>query len=146
MVVGLMLSAPGVESGEFLRSEIAERAVRPDLVVVLTPCFDLAARVVERNEEVLIEAFVAQPSVEALDESVLNRFARFDELDPHPALVGPLVERPPGELRAVVGLDHGRQSAPYCPLMCIPLVVKVVVRNSNSIARVDVPMKLYILS
>jgi hypothetical protein len=30
--------------------------------------------------------------------------------------------------------------------MCIPLVVKVVVRNSNSIARVDVPMKLYILS
>jgi len=40
-----MLSAPGVESGEFLRSEIAQCAVRAHAVVIPAPRFDLAPRV-----------------------------------------------------------------------------------------------------
>ncbi len=48
----------------------------------------------ERNEDVFIQAFLAQARIEALDVGVLDRFARFDELQPYTMFVGPLVERP----------------------------------------------------
>src|ERR1019366_1004983 len=106
-----MLSAPGVESGEFLRSEIAQCAVWAHAVVVLAPCFDLAPRVVERNENLFVEAFLTQASVETFDEGVLDGLARLDELDPHTAFVSPSIKRTTGKLRTVVSLNHRRQSA-----------------------------------
>jgi hypothetical protein len=54
--------------------------VRPDPVVVLAPQLDLPPRVVERDDDLLAEAFFAQPRVETLDVRVLDRLARFDEL------------------------------------------------------------------
>jgi hypothetical protein len=47
----------------------------------------------ERNEDVFIQAFLAQARIEALDVGVLDRLARFDELQPYAMFVGPLVER-----------------------------------------------------
>jgi hypothetical protein len=47
-------------------------------VVVGSPFFDDLARLFEAGEQVLVEAFVAQPSVEALDEAILHWFARSD--------------------------------------------------------------------
>ena len=77
-------------------------------IVLDAPVFDLAARVVERNEDVFIQAFLAQARIEALDVGVLDRFARFDELRPYITFVGPLVERPAAQLGTVIGLNHQR--------------------------------------
>ena len=63
-------------------------------IVLDAPVFDLAARIVERNEDVFIQAFLAQARIEALDVGVLDRLARFDELQPYPMLIGPLPESP----------------------------------------------------
>ena len=41
----------------------------------------------------LVEALISEPPVEARDEAVLLGLARVDEVQPHAAFVGPLVER-----------------------------------------------------
>ena len=71
-------------------------------IVLDAPFFDLAARIVERDEDVLVEAFLAQPRIEALDVRVLDRLARFDELQPHAVIIGPLVEHPAAQFRTIV--------------------------------------------
>ena len=52
--------------------------MRSQVIVVVTPCLDRFARLGEREGDVLVEAFVAQATVEALDEGVLHRLARLD--------------------------------------------------------------------
>src|SRR5690606_30092462 len=84
---------------------IAERAVRPDVIEIEPPRFDAAPRVGQAKKPVQIEALVAKLSVEALDEAVLDRLTRSDEGQGHASLVGPLLERPAGALRAVVEDD-----------------------------------------
>ena len=71
-------------------------------IVLDSPRFDLAPRIVERDENVFIQEFLAQPCIEALDVRVLNRLARFDELQPYTMLIGPMVERPAAQLGTVV--------------------------------------------
>ncbi len=58
----------------------------------------------------LVEAFVAQPPVEALDVGILHGLAGIDEVQPHPMGVSPSVQDPPGEFRAVVYGDQLRQA------------------------------------
>ena len=58
---------------------IVERAVRPHFIVVLSPGFDDLARMIQADEPVFVEAFVAELPVEALDVGVLNRLAGPDE-------------------------------------------------------------------
>jgi len=71
-------------------------------IVLDAPLFDLEPRIVERNEDVFIQAFLAQARIEALDVGVLDRLARFDELKSRATGVGPLVHRPTPELGTVV--------------------------------------------
>jgi hypothetical protein len=80
--------------------------VRPLLVVVLVPRLDNGPGLGHRGEPVLVEALVPQLAVEALDEGVLHRLARLDEVQPHPSLVGPGIQRLPGKLWAVVDDDR----------------------------------------
>ena len=56
--------------------EPIEARVRSVGVVVDPPFFDDLTRLIEVREQVLVEALVAQPAVEALDEAILHRFAR----------------------------------------------------------------------
>ncbi len=51
----------------------------PVQIVVDAPFLDDLAGMAEAAEEVLVEALVPQPSIEALDQSVLHRLARRDE-------------------------------------------------------------------
>jgi len=88
---------------ELLRRAIAQGTVRALLVVVLTPVFDQGAGFRQHREPVLIEAFVANLAVETLHIGVLHWLAGLDELLLHAALIRPVVQRPTGELRAVVG-------------------------------------------
>src|SRR5262245_25745535 len=62
-------------------------------------------------EPVLVQTFVAQAAVEALDVGVLVRLARLDEMPVDAVDVGPRVERPTDELRTVVGDQHRRLPA-----------------------------------
>ena len=52
--------------------------MRSQVIVVVAPGLDGFARLGEREEDVLVEAFVAQAAVEALDEGVLHGFAGLD--------------------------------------------------------------------
>src|SRR6185437_10491152 len=70
------------------------------------------ASVSERCEECLIEQFVAQTAVEALDEGVLGRFARRDVVPFDPRFLRPAEDRHAGELRAVVADDRQGLAAP----------------------------------
>jgi len=80
---------------------MAETRVRPLLIVFDSPSLDFAARV-ERDEDVFVQTFLSQAAVEAIDEEVLDRLSRLDELQLHATLVGPLIEYPPGKFRTIV--------------------------------------------
>src|SRR5690606_32852867 len=88
------------------RGAAVQRAVWPHLVVVLPPSLDDSPGILEIREPVHVEALVPEPPVEALNECVLDWFARPDEVDRHRRLVGPLVEGLAGELGAVVTDDE----------------------------------------
>jgi hypothetical protein len=60
-------------------------------VVFDAPGFDRRARVLHAHEPVLVQAFVTQASVEALDVAVVDGLARADEGQANPTLVGPRV-------------------------------------------------------
>lgn len=52
--------------------------MRAVVVVVIAPCPDQVSGMAEAAAQVLVEAFVSQLSVEALDQAVLHRLARCD--------------------------------------------------------------------
>ena len=81
--------APSVPAGrprpveppaELLGRLVAERAVGPFPIVVLPPGLHDLPRIRQAQEPVLVETFVAQPTVEALAVGVLDRLARIDEV------------------------------------------------------------------
>lgn len=68
----MVLSGPGCE---LVRGEAAAARAGPVAVVVVPPGIDDPSRHEQAPEHVLIEAFVAEAAVEALDEGVLDRLA-----------------------------------------------------------------------
>jgi len=69
--------------------------MRSQVIVVVTPCLDGFARLGEGEEDVLVEAFVAEFAVEALDEGVLHGLARLDVV-PVETTGGPAQDRAAG--------------------------------------------------
>ncbi len=63
------------------------------MVVVDSPNLDSPASVGHSEKPVEIEAFVPRSPVEALDQTVLDRFLWADENERDTALMGPLIER-----------------------------------------------------
>ena len=55
----------------------------PDVVVMIFPGIDSFARIVQAGEPVEIQTIVSEFAVEALDERVLRRLARLDEIQLH---------------------------------------------------------------
>ena len=53
-------------------------------VVLDPPVLDRSARVCHREEPVLVQAFVAELAIEALDVRVFDRLAETDEAQTHP--------------------------------------------------------------
>ena len=74
----------------------------PLVVVESSPLFEGGLRFLHVRERVLVEALVAKPGVEALDECVLRGFARFDEVKLDVSVVGPALHRAARELGAIV--------------------------------------------
>jgi hypothetical protein len=76
------------------------------LVVLVLPVADRDPGVSQRPEQLDVEAFVAEPSVERLDVAVPPRLTGWDERQAD-STVGPVSHRCAGELRAVVAAQHG---------------------------------------
>jgi YD repeat-containing protein len=91
------------------RRPIAQARMRSRFVVLLAPCGELRARLPQVGKPVLVQAFVAQPAVEALDVGVLHRPSRGNEIEPNPPALGPRVKAQRGELRAIVEREDLRR-------------------------------------
>src|SRR5260370_31745589 len=66
------------ETGVDRRCEIAKTAMRSYRVVIVLPACQHFAGIGKRREQRLVEAFVSQQAVEALDEGILLRFSGRD--------------------------------------------------------------------
>src|ERR1700722_16434308 len=95
--------------GELFRGQIAQRAVRAHGVVISPPVLDHLPCVPEIHEPVLVQAFIAELSVEALDQRVLRGLAALDAVQCPLVLISPLLHDAAGELGSVVDLDR-----PWC--------------------------------
>ena len=80
-------------------------------VVLDPPVLDDPPGLGDGDEPVLVEAFVVEPPVEALDVGILDRFAGPDELEPHAVLVRPNVQSLASELGSVVDDVRLRQDS-----------------------------------
>ena len=61
------------------RCLVTQSGVRSDLVVVASPSFDDHASLAQAAEPFDVQAFVAEPAVEALVGAVLPRLSRLDQ-------------------------------------------------------------------
>jgi len=59
-------------AGEFIRRSIRQRAVRTLLVVVASPLVEFSPCVGQVQENFHVQAFIAQPAVEAFDVAILD--------------------------------------------------------------------------
>ena len=82
--------------------------MRPDLVVIGSPCGNALAGLLQRLEPVLIQTLIAKGAVEALDVRILGRAARLNEDMFDAVFLRPRHERPASEFRSVVGSDFLR--------------------------------------
>ena len=73
-----MAPPPFEEFPELVRRAIGQRAVGPLVVVLVTPGGQSTPDIIERPEPGCVEAFIAQPAVEALYVAVLHRAAWLD--------------------------------------------------------------------
>src|SRR5262249_31865278 len=81
------------------------------VVVLLAVAPEHGLGVGERRKVMLREALSSYAGIEGLDRRVVGRFPRPAEVERDAVRVRPLIERPRGELRAVVALDRRRQPA-----------------------------------
>ena len=78
----------------------------PGVIVVAAPGFGDPVGIGEAMEQVLVEAFVPKPPVEALDEGVLHRLARLDVVPLDAVILRPFQDGVRGELRPLaIGLE-----------------------------------------
>ncbi len=75
------------------------------VIVVGAPCRDHAAGMAQRRYQVLVEAFLAHPSVEALDQAVLHGLSRRDVVPADLAVLLPFEHRITGQFGPIVA-DH----------------------------------------
>ncbi len=77
--------------------------MRSDIIVVLSPSIQHSADLGKRGEERLVEQFIAQACIEALDESVQCRLAGRDVVPFDPHLLAPAQHGQASEFGAIVG-------------------------------------------
>ena len=82
--------------------EVTQGAVGSHLVIVLSPLIDPFLSVLQGPKPVLIQAFIAELSVQAFYESVLRRLPWLDKRLPNSAFLGPIEHGLPRKLRPVV--------------------------------------------
>lgn len=74
-------SSPSLPLQVLCRAPVAQRAVRSVMVVIRPPSFDLALRILDRQELVRVQTFIAQLAVEGFDKAVFDRLSASDEVE-----------------------------------------------------------------
>jgi len=82
-------------------------------IVVDPPDFELGTGVLDRQELRDVQTLIPQSPVERLYMAVLCRLSGVNEVELHPALIGPLLERLRGELCAMVHRDRHRGACSF---------------------------------
>jgi hypothetical protein len=100
-----------MQLGELCRWHSLATAVRPGLVVVLTPECDGRSGLLQRLEPLLVQALVTEFAVKALDVAVLHGPAGLDQDVANAMSLRPAHKGPAGEFRAVV-CAYGQRVAP----------------------------------
>ncbi len=72
------------------------------MVVIVVPQGQLAASIGQREEDLHVQALVAQSSVEALEVAVFDRAPRPDEIQVHSVLISPEIRRSARELGSII--------------------------------------------
>ena len=98
---------PDTLAGDLSGCLSAQFRVWPDVVVVVPPGAEHEPGVGQRGEQCLVEAFVAQTTIEALDEAVLHRLARRDVVPLDPALLRPAQDGRRPQLGAIAHWEAG---------------------------------------
>src|SRR5690606_8073008 len=92
----------------------------PLSIVVLPPLLDELPGMAHRHEPMLVQAFISELAVEALDITILLRFAGLNEAQLQPHSVSPFIQRLADEFRAVINRDAFGQATALCqPLQYI---------------------------
>lgn len=86
--------------------------MRAMVVVVVAPCRNQMAGMAQAGEEVLVQAFVPQAAIEALDQAVLHRFSWRDVMPLHPSILRPFEHGVRRQFGSVVA-DHHTGIAPH---------------------------------
>jgi hypothetical protein len=139
----MILGGPGCK---LVRSEAAKARMRPVTVVVDPPSLDDLAGGVQAAERVLVEASVAEATVEALHEAILHRFTWSDVVPFHGVILLPLQDRSGGQLlplsltitepvraRSRAHRTHERREHPVA--MCPQQAPGILVRSRRSTTR-----------
>src|SRR4029077_16220320 len=87
--------------------------MRAHRVVIHPPGFNHLPCVLQIHEPVLVQAFIAELPVEALDERILCGLATLDEMQRHLVLIRPLIHDATGKLGSVVYLNRGWGSTSF---------------------------------
>ena len=77
-------------------------------VVLTSPILDLLPGLIDRPEGVAVQALMPERAVARLNEGVLRRLPRLDEVQMHAMIAGPLPKGLADELGAVVDRDGRR--------------------------------------
>jgi len=89
----------------------AQFRVRPDVIIIVPPGHEHEAGMRQRREQGLVNAFVTQAAVEALDEAVLHRLPRRDIMPFDLTLLRPAQDRRRGQFGPVVADDYMKLSS-----------------------------------
>ena len=85
-----------------VRALPAQSAVGTVAVIILSPLFEEAPGFRQGNENILVQAFITQPSVETFHETVIGRFPRPTVLQANIMFLRPFIQGVPCKLRAIV--------------------------------------------
>ena len=87
------------------------RTVRASEIAVCLPPRQRLPRIVKREEDFHVQTFIAKPPIKTLDEPILDRLSRSNEVELNPVTIGPGVHDTTGKFTAVVDGDRTRGTA-----------------------------------
>jgi len=94
-----------------LRALPPKSAVGAVAVIILPPLLDEVPGVCQGNENILVQAFISQPSVETFHETVIRGFSGPTVFQADAMFLRPFIQGPTCELRAIVRKEPAWQAS-----------------------------------
>ena len=88
--------------------------MRPTLIVVDSPRFNLLSRIVQRDEHLRVQTLISKAPVETLNHRILHGFSRSDNIQLHLVGISPGIQRLQGKFAPIVLGDDLRVATLLC--------------------------------